>query len=212
MRARTPTPNTLRIAALAILALIFPLTIGACTIQPDSSPRDISADRRDLLVGDAAAETESAGNARIYLVAPSEPGQQRQLRAVQRNVTAEPKGLIEVLLGGPNQTELDNRFVSILPTGTELLSARRSGPNLFIDLSNDITELTGEALTLAVAQLVFTGSEIPGVQYVTLRVEGQDQAWPRGDGQSRFGELRVYDYPGFVETSQPPFPAIPNRA
>lgn len=200
-----------RFVACALGAAVLAGSLGACTIQPESNPRDIPADRRDLLVGDAAAETESAGNARIYLVAPSEPGQQRQLRAVQRDVAAEPNGLIEVLLGGPNQAELDNRFVSVLPNGTELLSARRSGPNLFIDLSDDINELTGEALTLAVAQIVFTGTEIPGVQYLTLRVNGQDQAWPRGDGQSRAGELRIYDYPGFVETSQPPFPAIPNR-
>jgi spore germination protein GerM len=81
---------------------------------------------------------------------------------------------------------------------------------LTVDVSPEITELSGDLLALAVAQIVFTASEIEGVRAVRLRVDGQDQQWPKGDGETREGTLTVYDYPGLVESAQPPYPAVPS--
>lgn len=182
--------------------------LAACTIAPDAAPRDVPSDERTLLVADATEGAETAGDARIYLVAPAEGSQQRQLRSVQRDAIARPDALLGVLLSGPNQSELDSRLVSQIPSRTRLLSTRSVGETLFVDVSEEILELTGEALTLAVAQIVFTASEIPGVQTVRLRVNGADQSWPRSDGQPRPGSLRTFDFPGFVESSQPAYPAV----
>ena len=45
---------------------------------------------------------------------------------------------------------------------------------------------------------------------VRLRVDGQDQSWPKGDGETNDGALTVYDYPGLVQSAQPPYPAVPS--
>lgn len=196
-------------AGLAVCSTVALVVLSACTIAGDSVPRDVPTDERGLLLADTSAAADTAGDRRIYLVAPNEPGQQRQLRSVQRDVVARPDELLAVLLAGPNQRELDSRLVTALPRGTTLLGTRTVGDVLFIDVTDEINDLTGEALTLAVAQLVFTAIEVPGVQAVRLRVDGQEQAWPRGDGQTRQGTLRIFDYPGLVESAQPAYPAVP---
>jgi hypothetical protein len=201
---------TRAIGAVSIVAFL-----SSCTVGTDRFVRDVPEEQRLPLLTETAIVEPQGGDGRIYLVASGETGQQRQLRSVQRDVRTTPDSLLPeilllLLLSGPSQSELDTRIVTAIPTGTELLSTRRSGTTLFIDITDQITELTGEALTLAVAQIVFTASELPGVRAVRLRINGQEQAWPRGDGQSRLGDLRVFDYPGFAESSQPAYPAIPS--
>lgn len=200
------TPRLVRLVATVVLGT---LVATGCTIGPEAAPRDVAAEERPLLVAGGTEAAETAGDARIYLVAPAETGQQRQLRSVQRDVVARPEALLGVLFSGPNQSELDARLVSAIPNDTTLLSTRTVGETLFVDVSSELLELTGEALTLAVAQIVFTASEAPGVQTVRLRVEGEDQTWPRSDGQPRTGSLRIFDFPGLVESTQPAYPGIP---
>ena len=194
----------------AVVGAVVALVAGVgCTIAPDSAPRDVPPEERALLVADGSEGAETAGEARIYLVAPSDDGGSRLLRSVQRDVAPQPAALLEVLFAGPNQSELDSRLRTEIPSGTRLLGTRATGETLFVNVSDEILELTGEALTLAVAQIVFTAVEIPGIQTVRLRVEGDDQSWPRSDGQPRSGSLRVFDYPGLVESSQPAYPGVP---
>ncbi len=197
-------------ASLAIAALVT-----SCAVGTDRFVRDVPEEQRLPLLTETAIVEPQGGDGRIYLVASGESGQQRQLRSVQRDVRTTPEALLPeilllLLLNGPSQNELDTRMITAIPTGTELLATRRSGSTLFIDITDEITELTGEALTLAVAQIVFTASELPGVRAIRLRINGEDQAWPRGDGQSRLGDLRIFDYPGFAESTQPAYPAIPS--
>ena len=58
-------------------------------------------------------------------------------------------------------------------------------------------------------ELVATSNEIDGVENLGLQINREDQVWPRGDGQNTNRRLTIYDYPGFVESSQPAYPAIP---
>ncbi len=197
------------------VAITVALLLGGCSVGTDRLVRDVPEEQRLPLLTEAAIIESQGGDGRIYLVAAGETGQQRQLRSVQRDVRTTPDALLPeilllLLLNGPSQNELDNRMVTAIPAGTSLISTRRSGTTLFVDITEQITELTGEAQTLAVAQIVFTASELPGVRAVRLRINGEDQAWPRGDGQSRIGDLRVFDYPGIVESSQPAYPSTPS--
>ena len=195
--------------ALRVLLALTALAAAGCTIRPDSSPRDVAPDQRDLDASDAASG-ETTGAARIYLVTPNEPGQRRQLSSVQRDVPTRPDSLLQSLLSGPSQSELDERLVTAITNGTQLISTRSAGDVLFVDVTPEITELTGDALVFAVAQIVYTASEIEGVQAIRLRVDGEDQAWPKGDGQTEEGPLSVYDFPGLVQSSQPDYPAVPS--
>jgi len=81
---------------------------------------------------------------------------------------------------------------------------------LTVDTSDQLLSLSGPGLIDAVAQIVFTASEVPGVQSVDLLVNGQREPWPASDGELQTKPLTVYDYPGFVESTQPDFPAVPS--
>lgn len=198
-----------RVVGRCSLAAVLGVFALGCGIEPDAAPRDVPSDQRGLIEDPTAVAEPTTGDGRIYLLAPSEPGQQRQLRSVQRDVLARPDPLLTALLLGPSQREVEARLQTAIPSGTTIQSTRTAGNVLFVDVSDQINELAGDQLTLAVAQLVFTAAEVPGVQVIRLRVNGEDQAWPQGDGQTRVGDLRVYDYPGFAESAQPAFPSVP---
>ena len=70
--------------------------------------------------------------------------------------------------------------------------------------------LDGGELVDALAQIVFTGSELTDVHQVRVLVNGVDQQWPAGDGTLQTEPLDVYDYPGRVASAQPAYPAIPS--
>jgi spore germination protein GerM len=184
--------------------------IGGCGIGADSTPRDVAPNERDLTANAASDGDAAGGTSRIYLVAPSEAGDPSLLRSTSRDVASGPKPLITSLLAGPNPEELASRLVTNIPQETQLLSTRSTGDVLLVDVSPEITELSGELLVLAVAQIVFTANEVDGVRAVRLRVNGQDQRWPKGDGETRDGDLTVYDFPGLVQSAQPPYPAVPS--
>jgi spore germination protein GerM len=195
------------------VCLVLAAVLGGasgCGIESDSTPRDVAANERSLTANALSEGDEAGGTSRIYLVAPAEAGDPSLLRSTPRDVESGATPLIRSLLAGPNDEELASRLVTNIPQETELLSTRSSGDVLFVDISPEITELSGELLVLAVAQIVFTATEIAGVRAVRLRVNGLDQRWPKGDGETRDGALTVYDFPGLVQSAQPPYPAVPS--
>jgi len=131
------------------------------------------------------------------------------LRSVLRNAS-EGEPLIAALLDGPNDDELDDGLASALPEALSLNSARLVAGTMIIDLSEEILELNSIELRLAIAQLVFTASEVEGVRSVRIRVAGAVQEWPNGRGELRAESLTVYDYPGIAESAQPAFPPTPS--
>ena len=196
--------------SVCVLLTAVLLAATGCGIESDSTPRDVATERS--LTGNPLSEGDAAvGTSRIYLVAPAEAGDPSLLRSTPRDVESGASPLIRSLLAGPNTEELASRLVTNIPQETELLSAPRlSGEVLFVDISPEITDLSGESLVLAVAQIVFTAAEIEGVRAVRLRVDGLDQRWPKGDGETGDGALTVYDFPGLVQSAQPPYPAVPS--
>lgn len=181
------------------------LLVSACGIQSDVAPRDVPADQRNLTLTDVASGSDASGASRVYLVGP---GDDRLLRAVPRDASSR-RNLIETLLRGPNEAELEAQFSTFIPPGTELLSSRSNGQFLILDFSNQLTELTPQGLTQAIAQIVYTATELDGIEAVQLRVEGEDLSVPRPSGETTAVALSIYDYPGVVQTAQPAYPALP---
>jgi len=195
----------------ALLALLVLTSATGCGIASDDGPRDIpAADQIALGIGGDANAGAATGTARVYFLSPEVVGQAALLRSVARDVAENPTALLQSLLAGPNQTEQANQFRTALPVGTTLLSARRQGFVLRVDLSPEVLELSGQVLTTAIAQIVFTVSEIEGVRGVTIVVAGANQQWPVGSGELTSSPLTVYDYPGLVPSSQPDYPAFPS--
>ncbi len=179
----------------------------ACGVRADSSPHDVPEAFRANLSG-VSSGTDASGAERIYLV---EPGEDRLLRSVPREASSSEE-LIEILLLGPNTAELDAEYSTTIPSTLQLLSAREQGSYLYIDVTSELTELSGPGLVQALAQIVYTASELDGVESVQITVNGEQIAWPKANLESTTGLLRTYDYPGLVRTAQPAYPSVPSRA
>jgi spore germination protein GerM len=190
----------------------FLAVVAGCAIQPDNAPRDIPAGERGQLDPAAPGAAEATGQSRIYLVVDEGSGGDRELRTVLRDVEPPtPEAVLAALIAGPNQGELDAGMTSSLPAPSTLHSARLVAGTLNVDISGELLELPGSALRFAVAQIVFTGSELDGVRMVRIRVDGQIRAWPDGRGELQTAPLTVYDYPGIAESAQPPYPPVPSE-
>ena len=187
--------------------------LSACGISADADPRDIAAaNQLPLGIGSDSNAGAATGTAKIYLLGAEVVGQSTTLQAVARDVDETPTALLNALFAGPNDCEIEQQLRTALPLGLALLSAQTRAGVLVIDVSKDLQQLSGQVLISAVAQLVFTGSELSGVRSVKIFVEGSDQQWPSGNGEAQNDPLTIYDYPGLVQSAQPPYPAIPTPA
>lgn len=191
-----------------LLLIVVLLSLGACAIQVDETARPVPERERGQF-GTQESGDVAAGSNRIFLLAPQSGDAEARLRSVRRDVVSDPEEIFRSLIAGPNDAERDNGLASFLPDGIELQSARLRGRTLTVSVNDVFDGLTPEAFRLAVAQLVATANEIDGVQNLLLQIDGANSSWPLGDGQNTDRRLTIYDYPGLVESSQPPYPAIP---
>lgn len=212
-RLIAPRPHS-RQPVLAAAALVFAALLGlsSCAIEDDSGPRDIGENSRsDFLDPSTQAVGTAAGSDRIYLLSPAGPDEPRSLRASARNVGDTAEQRLTSLFGPITVVEDGARLRTALPDDIELLSAvLQTSGTLVVDVSDQLLTLSSSTLIDAVAQIVFTAAEVQGVQRVQLKVDGAARQWPGSDGELQAEPLTVYNYPGFVESTQPDFPAVPS--
>lgn len=201
-----PMGRVMRVVVMATV-LAIPLSAAGCSIREDAEPRDIQTEVGDF--GSAATGDAAVGGNLIYLLTPPNDEGQRRLRAVTRGESG-PNELITSLFAGPNDTEVESSLGTAIPAELQLVSASTVGTRLTIDVGTELTELGDDGIRLALAQIVATASELEGIERVRIRVDGRNQAWPTGDGRLVDEELSIYDYPGFLESSQPAFTAPPS--
>jgi spore germination protein GerM len=197
-----------RFSIVPTVCIALVLGVSACSISEDAAPKDIPEDQRgnfgELATGDAAI-----GGSRIYLLSPAGTDDQSFLRAVQRSDATNPEELLDSLVAGANGDESADGLTTAIPADLVIAEASTVGTRLTIDINDALNGLSDRGLRQALAQIVATSSEIDQVQQVRLRVNGQNQGWPTGDGEVTDRPLTIYDYPGFLESSQPDFPALP---
>ncbi len=196
-----------RLRALLLGAGFVGFVAASCSIGEDAAPRDVPIEDRGNF-GGVAAGGEAAGTSRIYLITQSE-ADQPLLRSVPRGVPATPEDVLLSLLAGRNASE---QLETAIPPELVLLGTRLRGTVLTIDVNDAFGELDVNGLGLAVAQIVATATAIDNVKRVNLRINGEEQAWPKGNGVLTKEPLSIYDYPSLIESSQPAFPAIPSGA
>ena len=210
MSRRRPRPPAW--AALSILVAVLAV-LASCGIENDAAPREIPEGDR-LIIDNSANQTTGAtsGTDRIFLLAPESPNETQRLRATQRDIGSSATRRLQSLFGDLTVAEGAARLRTAIPDGLILHSAvlQPSG-TLVVDVSDQLLDLSASSLIDAVAQIVFTASEVDGVQRVDLEVDGKARQWPAGEaGELQADPLTVYDYPGFIESTQPDFPAIPS--
>ena len=188
--------------AMAVAAVMA----SACGISPAAAPTDVPVGERSLAIGADTSAGIASGESEIYLVTGNDP---RQLRSVNRDAGTR-LALLEAVIAGPTEDESAALLSSALPPDTSVNAVRQVGTVLYIDLSADIADLSGDGLLLAVAQLVHTADRIDGIETVQLTVADERFPWPRSDGSTTTGLLRTYDFPGLAVSSQPAYPPLPN--
>ena len=191
----------------AAAAIVLLLAAG-CAIQTDTTPREIpEGDRIPLEVVEPSGG-EAEGSTRIFLVEGGDG--ERRLRSVLRRVDGRPVAVLAELFKGPNPEEEARGLRSELPGGLRLNGARPLAGTLNVDVSSEILDLPAASLRLAVAEIVFTASELDGIRAVRVTTDGEQRSWPDGQGELQDDALTVYDYPGIVESAQPPYPPVPS--
>jgi spore germination protein GerM len=197
------------LGVLGVTGIVAVLT--GCSIQPDTTPREIPQDDRALSDPVTPAEGgEAAGSTRVFLVKEGDDGQPH-LRSARRSIASTPTAVMQELLKGPNAREEAAGITTALPRG--LIGSARSGAGVVtVDVSPQLLDEPAPQLMLAIAQIVFTQSELEGVREVRIRVDGTNRPWPDGQGELRTSALTVYDYPGLAESTQPAYPPIPSPA
>lgn len=112
-----------------------------------------------------------------------------------RQLRSQPEvGLVlRLLLRGPSDDDLP-LVRSALDIGDAVAAAAPAGGALTIDLAADFGSRSSSEQILALAQLVFTVTEVPGVGRVVFRIGGTEQSVPLPNGQLSQGSVSRDDY------------------
>lgn len=164
-----------RRAALCVLLAAVTGVVG-CGLPEDSEPRVVQADRVPFgLLGPsstAPSDIAAPGDERadVYLVLDE------RLVSVDRDLEeATPASVLSALLEGKTETDPPGAETSI-PAETALASppVLQDDGTLVVDLVGGITNIQGDILREAFAQLVWTATSVSGVRQVRFLFNGQE--------------------------------------
>jgi hypothetical protein len=187
---------------VALVLALLALAVVACGVPEDDSPQELSADE----VPFGLLTTPTTTTAPDLVIPPErlanlffvDAGAQiTEFEAEVRNQS--PAAVITALLDTDPET-LDPGVSSFIPPETTLLDSSVDDDVLTVDLSEEFNSITGDRLTRAVAQIVFTATAIPGgaIDRVAFQVEGEDQDVNDEDGRVQTDPVSPNDYQGLL--------------
>lgn len=179
--------------ATAAIALLLGLAAG-CGVRPESQPRHIPAERLPAELAAAPADSPTSGAAafafRVYLVSGA------RLVPVERRVSEQASAMrrLAALKEGPTREEAASGLRSSLGERAAVRVVEVSQGVASVDLGADLAELFGSDRVLALAQIVFTLTDTPGIDEVRFSVERRPVATPIEDGTLIDRPLRREDF------------------
>ncbi len=186
-------------AAAGVVTGFAALAMSACGIPTAANPTPIarSAVPYHLLAPSPTSTTLPTSSPavgvseQIFLVAPT-----GHLVAADREV-AVPASLTQVtgaLLAGPTATETASGIQSFLSrTGVQVTLDTTTG-EATVDFTSDPIQVVGPDQTLAIAQVVYTLTQQPGVTGVTFEIAGKAIEVPTTAGAQVPGPVTRADY------------------
>lgn len=190
-----------RSLVLALGAFLVGLLAAGCGLSTNDAPEAItrtsvesssSTTRPRVALPEGDAESVA-----IWFLHTSDAG--TVLESVERQVAwpASPGGRLDALLGQPPVTrEREAGLWSALPPDATLASQpRRQGEVLVVDLPEGVyDDLNGIIAQNAFAQIVWTATEIPGVDSVSFERDGAEFEAVDGQGQASADPLGRDDF------------------
>lgn len=180
---------------LSLPALAF--VVASCGVPTDESPQEINAADVQYGLLEPSTTTTSTGvpaaaeSATVYLLGPD-----NRLVAVDRQVF-EDLGVgsaLASLIQGATPQEQNAGLRSAINQQTAVLGAEVSGGTAIVDVSGAFSGVDAQEQILALAQVVFTATEINGVNSVQVRVNSAAVEVPRSDGTLTRDPLTRNDY------------------
>jgi len=108
-------------------------------------------------------------------------------RQVKRTVSSSDSPLtdsLQALLRGPSTDELNQNLITLIPSGTRLLSAQVRGATAYLNFSEDFmyNRYGIEGYAGQLKQIIFTATEFQTVKDVFFLIEGQSKDYLGGEG------------------------------
>lgn len=190
---------------VAGVAAVLVLLLGACGLDTDDEPQAITRPTVEPSPSSEASTVvlpgEDADNVSVWFLTTDDAG--TFLREAQRQVAlpATPGSRLDALFAQPpDEGELaDGLWTAIPPDSTLASRPRQRGHVLVVDLPEGVyDELHGLIAQDAFAQIVFTATEIPGVESVAFRRDGSLFEAVNGEGEASSRPLGRDDFPDLV--------------
>lgn len=169
----------------------------ACGVPTDSGPRSLPAERVPFGLLDPSptpsttpVSPEGAVTLTVYLVS------HERLAAVTRDVPPPvgPQQALGVLLAGVTPQEAANGLRTAIAPATEARPTAVAGGEVRVDLTRAFLSGGTKEQILAVAQIVYTVTALPGLDSVAFTLSGRSVEVPSADGKLRAGPLRRSDF------------------
>ena len=191
------------LAACAAVAGCAGLVLSSCGVPTQTHPVDLaSSDLPNGLIGAGTTTTTEAGPkvplalVQIWLVSGG------RLVPVGRSIPSPPtlSGALGSLLAGPTAKDAAAGLHSDISAGSTVLDTRlgRDKAMATVDLSPDFADIGGSQQILAVAQIVYTATSLPGVGSVSFELGGNPVSVPVADGELKDGPVTRGDFAPLV--------------
>ena len=185
---RVSAASRRRVLVLIVLAAV----LAGCGIGHDDRPRDLGAPIAAEVENDRTAITATATTL-IYLVGHDDDGR-FVLMPIARDVTETISNALVALFEGPTARELNADLRSAIPATTRLVKAVPNNDVVTIDVSEDLTRLSGSTMVDAIGQIVLTATNVTGVDRVVITVADVVHPWLLPDGSTSVDPLTRKDF------------------
>lgn len=182
--------SLLRIVPILLMAV-------ACGVPTDDGPRAIPDDRVPFGLLDAepvptTTPSPPTGSASVTVFLVSGDRLSPATRSVQAPVT--PDTVLQALLAGVGPDETARNLRTAIAPNTRGSVTEEIPGRLRVELSAAFLSAATSEQVLAVAQIVYTLTGLPGVDSVTFTVSGRAVEVPAGDGTLKSGPVQRADF------------------
>ncbi len=176
--------------AVATAACGIPAEDNATLAQSEDVPFDLLGPPAETATTSSTGDAERRDTVQVYLA------QAERLIAVPRKVgtPATPEAILEVLVDGPTEVEV-SRGISTAILGEDVIFVRSVGVTggiATVDLGPTFSDVPNKILALG--QIVFTLTGLPGLGRVSFTRNGAPTAVPRSNGEVTTDSVSKDDY------------------
>ena len=174
------------------------LAVVSCGVPTDRSAKMVPA--RDVPFGllnkNSGVATPSSGEERVTIYLARNDKLVAVPRSIGRPVTLD--SLLDSLRAGPTSGEVSAGVRSALPASRSVRSVALARGTATLDLDRRFTTLSAGDQVLALAQIVFTVTDRPGMGLVRFTQGRIAIEVPRGNGSLTAARVARDDYSGFA--------------